>query len=191
MALMDGEEAREEGKGRGMGWRETEGREERDRRGEERRRKLLFRAQITNVVEGSVGSVGKHLLCMRKQAGSKAAVLSSCSPAGVKGPRRGLFLALKQQGEKGLKSWLSRVTGYPRTSPEGKGFFCPQASISPTKVRDSFLDMVTGSFTPPCRGCTQPSPGVKRCQLWEASRSPVPMEGAVLWRWLGLSSVKV
>lgn len=58
-----------------MGERNREGRRETGA-GEERKRKLSFCALITNVVESAAGSVGKHLLCMRKQA----AALRKLSP---------------------------------------------------------------------------------------------------------------
>lgn len=49
--------------------RNRERREERQEAGEERRRKLLLCEQITNVVEGSAGSVGKHFT-VHEKAGS-------------------------------------------------------------------------------------------------------------------------
>lgn len=69
MALIDGEEAGGEGKGGREWWREREKGRKRPEAGEERRRKLLFCEQITNVVEGSAGSVGKHFAVHEKAGG--------------------------------------------------------------------------------------------------------------------------
>lgn len=73
-----------------MGERNREGRRETGA-GEERKRKLLFCALITNVVESAAGSVGEHLLCMRKQAVCPRSYPQA--PAGTRGKepgRRGL-----------------------------------------------------------------------------------------------------